>query len=297
MGRTVKVKFDSREPELKELLERVMPDVEVFFGDTLFTALNITAQKCRARNNPESKDLSAKFDEMLITNGDYIFSDIDSRLIDKKESVSDYAELTGENYYACISISKKEKSKEEITRELLEKIKDKPLSEIRKDENYPLVEITKGDFKGQKIYQNQLDALEDILGKGVNKYHLKINNGDLVELLLRVNLTKLPESIGNLSALQRINLEHNQLTSLPESIGNLTALQKINLWSNQLKSLPESIGNLTALQKINLRYNQLTSLPESIGNLTALQGIYLEGNPLLNIFKRLKNLEKKGLQL
>ena len=122
MGRTVKVKFDSREPELKELLEKVMPDVEVFFGDTLFTALNITAQKCRARNNPESKDLSAKFDEMLITNGDYIFSNIDSKPIDKKESVSDYAELTGENYYACISISSKKKSKEEITRELLEKI-------------------------------------------------------------------------------------------------------------------------------------------------------------------------------
>jgi len=163
MGRTVKVKFDSREPELKELLERVMPDVEVFFGDTLFTALNITAQKCRARNNPESKDLSAKFDEMLITNGDYIFSDIDHRLINKKESVSDYAELTGENYYACISISSKKKSKEEIIKEILEKIKDKPLSEIRKDENYPLVEITKGDFKGQKIYQNQTDALENIL--------------------------------------------------------------------------------------------------------------------------------------
>ena len=40
----------------------------------------------------------------------------------------------------------------------------------------------------------------------------------------------------------------NQLTALPESLGQLTALQMLNLSGNRLTALPESLGQLTALQ-------------------------------------------------
>ena len=39
----------------------------------------------------------------------------------------------------------------------------------------------------------------------------------------------------------------NQLKELPESIGNLSNLQKLDIRYNQLKELPESIGNLSNL--------------------------------------------------
>ncbi len=61
-------------------------------------------------------------------------------------------------------------------------------------------------------------------------------------------------------------LYHRGLTTLPESIGNLSSLEILGVDSNQLSALPESIGNLSSLEKLGVRGNQLSTLPESIGN-------------------------------
>jgi hypothetical protein len=93
-----------------------------------------------------------------------------------------------------------------------------------------------------------------------------------------VNLRSLPESLGQLTALQHLNLTRcSRLASLPESLGRLTALQRLDLphcW--ELVSLPESLGQLSALQHLDL-YNcgSLASLPESFGQLSALQHLDL----------------------
>ena len=71
------------------------------------------------------------------------------------------------------------------------------------------------------------------------------------------------------SSARELDLSGLDLTALPEAIGNLTALQQLDLGGNQLTALPEAIGNLTALFSLNAAYNQLTALPEAIGNLTA----------------------------
>ena len=95
---------------------------------------------------------------------------------------------------------------------------------------------------------------------------------DLVRVLtLTDQLTALPESFGKLTALTKLNLQHNQLTELPESIGQLTVLTTLYLGSNRLSSLPESIGQLTVLTSLGLEFNPMQELPESIGNLTALK--------------------------
>ena len=66
-----------------------------------------------------------------------------------------------------------------------------------------------------------------------------------------------------------LNLVGKHLSVLPESIGKLTALQKLRLQYIQLTALPGSTGKLTALPELWLEYNQLTELPGSIGKLTA----------------------------
>ncbi|HEY3417140.1 MAG TPA: leucine-rich repeat domain-containing protein, partial [Armatimonadota bacterium] len=60
------------------------------------------------------------------------------------------------------------------------------------------------------------------------------------------------------------------LTELPDTIGQLTALQTLNLSSNRLTALPDTISQLSALTQLYLSGNQLAALPDTIGQLTAL---------------------------
>ena len=93
-------------------------------------------------------------------------------------------------------------------------------------------------------------------------------------------LSELPESLGQLTQLQSLNLSRNQLTALPDWLGQLKQLQSLNLSGNQLTALPEWLGQLTQLQTLNLYYNQLTMLPESLGRLKHLRSLWLTGNRL-----------------
>jgi internalin A len=96
-------------------------------------------------------------------------------------------------------------------------------------------------------------------------------------------LTALPPSLGQLTQLTVLDLSSNQLTSLPDSLGQLTQLTSLNLSENQLTSLPPSLGQLTQLTSLNLSENQLTSLPPSLGQLTQLQTLNLSYNQLTSL--------------
>jgi len=52
-------------------------------------------------------------------------------------------------------------------------------------------------------------------------------------------------------------LTDNNLTKLPDTIGRCTRLQKFMLSGNQLTELPDSIANCTNLELIRLSCNQL----------------------------------------
>jgi len=89
------------------------------------------------------------------------------------------------------------------------------------------------------------------------------------------SLVRLPESIGNCTALQTLDCwQCTSLESLPPSIGNCTALQTLNCWKcSSLQSLPPTIGELKSLEKLVLeRCNELESLPEALVQQLESQG-------------------------
>ena len=109
--------------------------------------------------------------------------------------------------------------------------------------------------------------------------------------LSSMKLTELPETIGQLTQLQQLDLGHdyhwktyyekNKLTILPESLANLTQLQSLDLSTNHLTKLPQTLEQLPQLHTLNLSYNQLTSLPEWFGRLARLKFLDLSNNQLM----------------
>lgn len=115
------------------------------------------------------------------------------------------------------------------------------------------------------------------------------DNNTLLDLS-GLGLTELPESIAQLTQLERLSIHDNQLTELPEFIFQLSQLKVLIAGNNQLTNLPESIGQLSQLSKLTLLGNRLAALPESIGKLTKLQMLYLENNKLAKLPETLLNL-------
>ena len=117
-----------------------------------------------------------------------------------------------------------------------------------------------------------------------------------LELLKKFDKKSYDDYMNYLSNLKELDLNDNQLTSIPESIGNLTKLERLYLQNNQLTSL-EGIENLTNLKVLKLSNNELTSL-EGIKNLTNLEVLKLSNNKLTSLkgIENLTNLEVLGLQ-
>jgi hypothetical protein len=74
-------------------------------------------------------------------------------------------------------------------------------------------------------------------------------------------------------------LTDNELEVLPDSLGDLTLLQKCMLSGNKLTSLPQSIKNCHNLELLRIAVNKLPSLPESILGLPKLSWLAYGGNP------------------
>jgi leucine-rich repeat protein SHOC2 len=105
-------------------------------------------------------------------------------------------------------------------------------------------------------------------------------------------ITSIPESIGSLTYLTRLNLQCNALTKLPESLGQLVNLIELNLSGNQLTTLPECLGNLNKLIELNLHGNPLKSLPDSLVNLPHLTILKLGGSNLQTLPIDIPNLSQ-----
>jgi len=114
----------------------------------------------------------------------------------------------------------------------------------------------------------------------------------IVELhLANMNITVLPEGIGALDALKKIDIRRNHLTGLPENITRLSGLRELLIDNNQLSTVPASIGQLDSLVTLGLSGNRLKSLPDSIGSLPALTELNLSDNMLAHIPLTIQGLD------
>ena len=160
-------------------------------------------------------------------------------------------------------------------------------------------------FDGSECFYTQdIEVLEDIISNNelsnIDPLYLGFQNwsgGRITRLLIGnnstggfINLTELPESIGNLTELVQLYIDDNELESLPESIGNLSNLYYLIANFNHITALPESIGNLSNLNFLDLGYNELTYIPESIGNLQNLEYLWIFDNQLSSLPESICNL-------
>ena len=99
-----------------------------------------------------------------------------------------------------------------------------------------------------------------------------------------VGLTgSIPAALGNLTSLQRLDLDDNQLTgSIPAELGGLTNLQTLYLDNNQLTgSIPTELSNMASLRSLHLWKNQLTGkIPPELGGMASLTELVLVKNQL-----------------
>lgn len=74
----------------------------------------------------------------------------------------------------------------------------------------------------------------------------------------------MPERIGELTALQTLNVSSNKLAALPDSMKRLKSLKVLHANGNMLRSLPAGLAALPRLERVNVANNQIELLPAAV---------------------------------
>ena len=115
--------------------------------------------------------------------------------------------------------------------------------------------------------------------------------------LSKLGLRELPGTVGSLTDLKALVLDHNRLTSLPGEIGKLSGLRVLSVSDNQLGAVPPEIWKLSGLTNLDLSDNQLSEVPEDIGRLTALTQLNLQNNNLKTLPRAIGHLPLETLSI
>lgn len=139
-----------------------------------------------------------------------------------------------------------------------------------------------------------LQAFPDDIGLLVKLRELRINNGEECSMN-----PKLPESIGNLQALEKLDLygaqdprpvgEHygpqpTHRQEFPKSMSQLKALTYLNLGRNGFDEIPSFVQDLPHLKELAFAWNKnVKKLPPFLADLPELQTLRLDSDGLRDI--------------
>ena len=96
----------------------------------------------------------------------------------------------------------------------------------------------------------------------------------------RNSFESLSSNIGELTNLQYLFFDNNQLTTFPESLLNLVNLVEMNFSNNEIESLPDIFNNFQNVTSVNFSNNKLKELPLSFGKLISLKKLDVHGNQI-----------------
>jgi len=135
-----------------------------------------------------------------------------------------------------------------------------------------LSKLTILDLSGN---QNLKGAISHELGQLKKVKELDLSNSGFEGMI--------PPSLGEMEALEKLFLAHNNFTPnshIPSELGNLIELKELNLSNNELAgSVPDKFTALKKLRKLNLSSNNLSELP-NLQNLLELTELQVNNNLL-----------------
>ena len=129
-------------------------------------------------------------------------------------------------------------------------------------------------LNNQTTYNRNFDEKEEISLSNIDqlKYYINVEE---VSSQRDLNLTFIPESIGQLKNIKSLCLTNSSIAKVPDFMGNLQSLEVLNLSHNRIETVSSSIGKLTNLKELNLGGNMIKTIPQSIGNLKKLEVLCL----------------------
>ncbi|XP_026171446.1 leucine-rich repeat-containing protein 20 isoform X2 [Mastacembelus armatus] len=81
--------------------------------------------------------------------------------------------------------------------------------------------------------------------------------------------------------LRELDLQGNVLTKLPDTVGEMQHLTRINLANNKFSVFPEKLTEIATLEWINLEGNSIAEVPlEKLSAMPALKWLNVKSNPL-----------------
>mmetsp|Transcript_35485 Transcript_35485/g.66233 ORF Transcript_35485/g.66233 Transcript_35485/m.66233 type:complete len:1350 (-) Transcript_35485:239-4288(-) len=93
-------------------------------------------------------------------------------------------------------------------------------------------------------------------------------------------IKNIADSICDIETLNTLLANNNRLHELPENLGNLKNLKTLSVKSNELDGLPNSICFCESMQSINVYDNHIRRLPMDLGNCKNLEYLNVKGNIL-----------------
>ncbi|XP_049931897.1 disease resistance protein RPV1-like isoform X2 [Nymphaea colorata] len=144
-----------------------------------------------------------------------------------------------------------------------------------------------GSLKMLDLTNTSIEKVPDSIGQLINLCVLLMGECE--------RLSRLPDSICRLSSLEMLGLNGcTKLCSIPEGLGDMESLKKIDLSETCIEVIPDSIGRLTNLDKLSLcNSERLRELPASICQLKLLKSLNLSGcHSVCLLPERLGDMEK-----